>query len=172
MKAVVDESVHELRDGSQVVVRPIRKSDRQLERQFIEGLSEASRHFRFMGSFKSPSEALLTQLTDIDSAVDCALIALTCDGGDTRQVGVARFCRQPDQTAEVAVTVADDWQHKGLGVILMRQLIDIARSRGIGALHSVDLAENSAMQELGEYLGFERKRDLQDPTQVIHTLKL
>ena len=167
-----NESTHVLRDGSRVTVRPISKGDRQLERQFIEGLSPTSRRFRFLGTFKSPSEALITQLTDIDSSVDTALIALTRDGAIQSEVGVARFCRQPDGAAELAVTVADDWQGKGLGTILMQCLIEIARIRGITSLYSVDSAENSAMHELADYLGFQRKPDPQDATQVIHTLKL
>lgn len=172
MPVETHESIHTLRDGSYVTVRAIGRGDRQLERKFIEGLSPASRHFRFMGTFKSPSEALLTQLTDIDSSVDAALIALTCDGAAQSEVGVARFCRQPDGSAEVAVTVSDDWQRKGLGTILMQQLIEIARTRGIASLYSVDSAENSAMRELAEYLGFQSNRDPQDMTQIIHTLKL
>jgi GNAT superfamily N-acetyltransferase len=170
--AGIHESVHVLRDGTRVTLRPIGKGDRELERQFIEGLSPTSRHFRFLGTFKCPSEELLTQLTDIDSSVDAALLALTCDGAAQREVGVARFCRQPDGTAEAAVTVTDDWQHKGLGTLLMQQLIEIGRARGIASLYSVDSAENSAMQELAKHLGFERNRDPGDMTQVIHTLKL
>jgi len=165
-------SIYALRNGNRVTVRPISKGDRELERQFIEGLSPTSRRFRFLGTLKSPSEALLTRLTDIDSSVDTALIALTCDGVVQREVGVARFCRQPDGAAELAVTVADDWQGKGLGTLLMQRLIEIARARGITSLYSVDSAENGAMQELADYLGFQRKPDPQDPTQVIHTLKL
>jgi RimJ/RimL family protein N-acetyltransferase len=165
------ESIHVLRDGSRVAVRPICKADRELERQFIEGLSPASRRFRFAGAIKSPSEALLTQLTEIDPSVDCALIALTIDELP-REVGVARFGRQPDGTAEVAVAVADDWQQRGLAVLLMQQLIEIARQRGILALYSVDLAENAAMRELADYLGFRRTRDPRDGTQVVHTLQL
>jgi GNAT superfamily N-acetyltransferase len=165
-------SVHVLRDGTRVIVRPIEKTDRELERQFIEGLSPASRHFRFLGTFKVPSEALLTKLTDIDSSVDCALIALTCDEMVQREVGVGRFCRQADGTAEVAVTVADDWHHKGLGTLLMRSLMDIARDRGITTLYSMDSADNSEMQELARYLGFQRDSDPQDRTQVIHQIQL
>lgn len=167
-----EESTQFLRDGTRVRVRPIGKGDRELERRFIENLSPASRRARFLGSFASPSEALLTQLTDVDPSRDYALIALTCDDAVQREVGVARFCGQADGTAEVAVTVADDFQHRGLGAALMRELIGIARARGVSTLYSVDAAENDAMRDLADYLGFHRNRDPQDPTQVIHSLKL
>lgn len=172
MKAETCESSHVLQDGTRVLVRPIARGDRELERRFIEALSPASRRFRFLDTFTSPSEGLLNQLTDIDPLVDCALIALTCDEAAQREVGVARFCRQPDGTAEFAVTVADDCQHRGLGAILMRNLIEIARERGVTSMYSVDSAENIAMQDLAGYLGLHRERDPRDPTQVIHTLKL
>ena len=172
MTQKTDESIQVLRDGTRVLVRPIGKGDRELERRFIETLSPASRRFRFLGTFSTPSEVLLAQLTDIDPSSDCALIALTCGDATEREVGVARFCRQDDGNAEVAVTVADDFQHKGLGSALMRKLIEIARARGVSTLYSIDAAENDAMQDLADHLGFQRSRDPQDPTQVIHSLQL
>ena len=65
-----------LRDGTQVLVRPLRADDRELERSFIEGMSPAERRFPFLDTMKSPSPALLTQLTVIDPATDVALVAL------------------------------------------------------------------------------------------------
>lgn len=161
-----------LRDGSRVIVRPIRKQDIELERQFIERLSPESRHFRFLCSMKTPSEALLKTLTDIDTRREAAFIALINEAGGQREVGVARFSVTSDGKAEVAATVSDDWRHKGLGSALMRRLIDVARQHGIDELYSIDASDNEPMRELANYLGFECKTDPQDPTQVIYTLKL
>jgi len=88
-------------------------------------------------------------------------------------VGVSRYSTSADGSAcECAVTVLDDWQHKGLGVILMTHLIDAARARGIKRMWSIDSAENSAMSDLARFLGFKRCQDRDDATQVIHTLWL
>jgi len=68
--------------------------------------------------------------------------------------------------------VAEEWRHKGLGTALMRHLIDVARRRGIRTMISMDAAENLQMRELAAELGFVRKVDPQDPTQVIYRLTL
>jgi GNAT superfamily N-acetyltransferase len=121
---------------------------------------------------RSPSDALLKQLTQIDEGREAALIALTGDAGNPREVGVARFSATPDGRAEVAVTVSDDWRLRGLGTALMQRLIEVARSRGIRALFSIDPASNEAMARFARSLGFERTPDPADATQVVHTLVL
>jgi len=68
--------------------------------------------------------------------------------------------------------VADDWRQRGLAVLLMRRLIDIARKNGFHTMFSIDAAENEPMRELAGYLGFQRRIDPDDATQVIHTLDL
>lgn len=161
-----------LRDGSHVVVRSICKFDAAKERAFIEGLSPQSRRFRFLGSISTPSEALIKQLTDLDPSREVALIALTTDETSPEEVGVARFCMQPDGGAEVAVTVADAWQGKGLATLLMQQLIAAARSRGVHRLYSTDAGSNHAMRDLAAHLGFTCTPDPEDHTQVIYSLVL
>lgn len=161
-----------LRDGSRILVRPICKQDAQLERNFIEGLSPQSRRFRFLASIKSPSEALLKQLTDLDESKEAAFIALTTDSTQQREVGVARFSAQRDGSAEIAVTVDDHWQGKGLATLLMQRLIEVARERGIERLYSIDSADNHAMRDLAGHLGFSCKPDPLDATQVVHSLQL
>lgn len=161
-----------LRDGSHVSVRPISSDDIELERRFIEELSPQSRRYRFLGTMKTPGESLLRQLTDIDPGRDAALIAVIDEGGKEKEVGVARFSATSEGRAEVAVTVSDAWRQRGLATALMRRLIDVARDRGLVALYSVDAAENEPMRELASYLGFTRRTNPEDATQVIHTLDL
>jgi GNAT superfamily N-acetyltransferase len=160
-----------LRDGSRIQIRPIRKTDVELERRFIEQLSPESRRHRFLCGMRTPSDALLRQLTDIDTERDAALIALTGDA-HPRQVGAARFSATADGKAEVAVVVSDDCRRQGLGSMLMTRLIEIARSRDITALFSMDPGNNETMHRFAAGLGFARTTDPEDATQVIHTLKL
>ena len=162
-----------LRDGTTVLIRPICADDVELERRFIEQLSRQSRRFRFLGEIKSPSHGLLKQLTQLDPTRDVAFIALIADGADKREIGVSRFSARADgSTCECAVTVSDEWRNQGLATILMRHLIDVARQRGIESMYSMDAADNHAMHELAEHLGFTRKPDPNDATQVLHTLDL
>ncbi len=161
-----------LRDGSKVAIRPIGSADVELERHFIEELSPQSRRFRFLCSMHTPSDALLRQLTQINVQQDAALIALAGEDSQQKEVGVARFSATPDGRAEMAVAVSDDWQHRGLGALLVTRLIAIARSRGLKVLYSVDAASNEPMRELAKFLGFKRAADPGDATQVIHSLEL
>ena len=162
-----------LNDGSRVVIRPIHESDVELERQFIEALSPSSRRFRFLDTMRSPSEALLKQMTAIDNATDAAYVATIEMAGEVREIGVARFSARPDgNDCEFAVAVADEWQNKGLGTLLMQRLIDVARSRGIGKMHSSDPSDNTSMRQFAEHLHFRHERDPEDATHVLYTVDL
>jgi GNAT superfamily N-acetyltransferase len=163
----------ELRNGAKVLIRPIRDDDLELERQFIEGLSPQSRRFRFLGEVKTPSTALLKQFTHLDASRDMAFIALSDYSTGTHEIGVSRYSTLTNgSSCECAVAVSDAWQNEGLGTLLMQHLIEVARDRGIESMYSIDAADNHAMRELAEYLGFVRRPDPSDPTQVVHTLKL
>jgi GNAT superfamily N-acetyltransferase len=162
-----------LRDGTTVLIRSIRADDETIERQFIERLSAQSRRFRFLGEIKTPSPALLAQLTHPDPARDAAFVALIADGAQKREIGVARFSARADGLAcECAVAVSDELQNLGLATILMQHLIELARARGIECMYSMDAADNAGMRDLAEHLGFQRKRDPEDATQVLHVLDL
>ena len=161
-----------LRDGTTVLIRPIRSGDAEVGRRFIQQLSSTSRRFRFLGEV-TPTVQLLEKLTNPDPAHEVAFIALIADGAQKREIGVARFSARSDGlVCECAVVVSDEWQHRGLGTILMRHLIDLARERGIECMYSMDAAENAGMRELAEHLGFRRMPDPNDATQVLHTLDL
>ncbi|HXR63110.1 MAG TPA: GNAT family N-acetyltransferase [Rudaea sp.] len=162
-----------LRDGTSVLIRPIHGEDAGLERRFIERLSPEARRLRFLGEIKTPSAAMIDQLTHPQAGRDAAFVALIADGAEKREIGVARFSARPDNLAcECAVVVSDEWRGRGLATVLMRHLIDIARQRGIECMYSVDLAGNHGMQELAAHLGFQRKADPDDASQVLHTLDL
>lgn len=171
--ADIPESVVALMDGSEVTIRALRREDAQLERDFIRNLSPESRWMRFLGQVAEPGDSLLRKLTELDYQHDMAFIALAREDGITREVGVSRYSLTPDgKQCECAVTVADAWQGKGLGTILMRDLIDIARRRGIRSMFSIDAADNEKMRELARDLGFNREQDPDDRTRVIHRLVL
>lgn len=165
--------IEKLRDDSVVLIRPLRPEDRQREKDFIHRLSEQSCRFRFLGNLKEASPALLDQLMDVDERDRMAFIAMAHDNGELREVGVSRYSASADKTqCECAVTVADDWHHRGLAVLLMQRLIDVARKNGFRKMYSTDAVENGSMRELASHLGFQRRFDPDDATQVIHTLDL
>jgi GNAT superfamily N-acetyltransferase len=156
-----------------VVIRPITPLDKEAERAFIEGLSLQARRYRFLGQVKCPSEALIEQFTNIDHVHEVAFVAVIPEDGHERIVGVSRYSTNEDGTqCECAITVSDEWQNQGLGTLLMRHLIEVARARGIQRMVSIDSAENVRMQDLAQYLGFHTRVDPDDSSQVIHELTL
>ncbi len=167
-------SRHEvLEDGTPVVVRQIHEQDVELERRFIEALSPTSRRFRFLDTMRTPSEALLKQMTSIDAAASAAYVALIVVDGVEREIGVARFSALPGGgDCEFAVTVADEWQRKGLGTLLVRRLVEVARSRGITKMHSSDASDNTAMRQFAAHLRFAHERDPEDSSHVLYTVDL
>ena len=162
-----------LDDGTRVMIRPIHESDVELERRFIEALSPASRRFRFLDTMRSPSETLLKQMTTVDKTTDAAYVATALVDGKEREIGAARFSALPDgHDCEFAVAVADEWQMKGVGTLLVRRLIEVARSRGIAKMHSSDAADNSSMRKFAEHLHFGHERDPDDATHVLFSVDL
>ncbi|WFC41550.1 GNAT family N-acetyltransferase [Pseudoxanthomonas sp. SE1] len=162
-----------LRDGHRVLVRHIRPQDREAEREFIECLSNQAKHYRFLGGVLHPSENLLSQLTVLDRSREAALVAIEAGRGDGCMLGVARYSAGAGSLrCECAVTVADAWQHKGLGTVLMQRLIEVARANGMKTIYSMDLADNASMHDLVRGLGFDTRPDPDDASQVIHELRL
>ncbi|MEX1827267.1 N-acetyltransferase family protein [Luteibacter sp. CQ10] len=168
-----EHAVTTLNDGTPVLIRPLRPEDREREQAFIRRLSPESRRCRFLGEMREASSPLLDSLMDTDGVTRVAYVALAHDNGELREVGISRYASASDRTrCECAVTVADDWRHRGLAVALMHHLIDTARRNGFQTMYSIDLAENHDMEELARHLGFTRVPDSSDATLVMHTLQL
>ncbi len=160
-------------NGQVVTIRPLHAVDTALEAEFVRRLSDESRRNRFFGGLKELSAAELKLLCDVDGERTMALVATIGKAGHEVAIGVSRYApSQQDGVREMALTVADDWQQAGVAELLMRQLLDYAKSHGVRKLYSVELAENHAMQQLAKKLGMAAAYDPDDSTQVIYTLTL
>ncbi len=151
-------------EGVNLTIRPIRPEDAEIEREFVRNLSPQSRYFRFMQAVSELTQAMLVRFTQIDYDREMALIAVKEeDDGSERQVAVARYTVNPDKdSCDFALTVADDWQGRGIGSRLMRELMDVARSRGLGLIEGEVLRENHNMLSLMERLEFSITPDPED----------
>ena len=166
-----------MRDGRDVLVRPIRPEDEPLMRTFHELLSDQTvylRYFHMEGLSARVAHERLIRKCFIDYDREMALVAEGTDPKTNRRelLGVGRLARQRDpQEGEVAVLVADRFQKLGLGAELLRRLIDFARSEGYARILAHILPENTNMRKLAERFRFEIVPHA-DPTEVFAVLNL
>lgn len=133
--------------GEPVRLRWIRPNDAPLIRDGYTRLSAESRYMRFFSAMRELPEPMLRYLTNVDGEDHAALVALSIpetEEGIERAVGVARFVRDGADvnSAEVAVTVADDMQRRGLGTLLVVTLGAAARERAVETFTARILFEN------------------------------
>ncbi|MBF0256125.1 MAG: GNAT family N-acetyltransferase, partial [Gammaproteobacteria bacterium] len=146
----------------------IRREDAGCEKQFVENRSAESRYFRFMQSLDKLSPLMLARFTQIDYDREMALIAIINENTpQARILGVVRYVSNSDRhSCEFALTVADEWQRKGIGRHLMQRLMFVARDRGIEVMEGEVLANNSKMLRLCQDLGFRIVHNGEEPDVV------
>lgn len=158
----------QLKDGTDIEIRPIRPEDAEIEKEFIENLSPQSRYYRFMHTLKHVSPEMLVRFTQIDYHRELALIAVVKKEGVEIEIGVSRYVLNAEgDSCEFAVVVADQWQHTGIGYKLMEKLIEAARTKGIPQMDGVVLKDNEPMKRLARSLGFEVQRHETDEEVVV-----
>lgn len=142
-----------LRDGSRIRIRQGHRSDRELLVAGFQRLSPESRYRRFLVPMTELTEGMVRYLTEIDHHDHEAMIALDERTGEG--IGVARYVRNRDrpETAEVAVTVIDDWQGRGVGTLLLEAICGRAREEGIRTFTALMLATNQEMMDVFHGLG-------------------
>ncbi|PLX36042.1 MAG: GNAT family N-acetyltransferase [Hyphomicrobiales bacterium] len=144
-----------LPDGTEIVIRPIRPEDADIEQEFVRNLSAEAKYFRFMQTLDELSPEMLARFTQIDYSREMALIAVIKDNGKPRQLGVARYTTNPDgRSCEFALAVSDDRRHQGIGSKLMKAMMEAARDQGIHRIVGDVLADNRNMLSLMKELGF------------------
>lgn len=149
-----------------ITLRPIRPDDEPALREGFKKLSVASRYARFRGHFDLTS-AQWRYLTRVDGHDHVALVAVVPSG---EIVGVARFVRiaSGSETAEVAFTIADDFQNRGLGKRLLAALLPLARARGVSVFEAYTSADNLGMVRL--FAAFGGKRTSTHQSEAVLTL--
>ena len=153
----------QLNDGTDIIVRPIRPEDAESEAKFVRGLSDQAKYFRFMNTFHELSQDMLVRFTQIDYHNEMALIAVTFNGTEGEQIGVARYMTNVDKTScEFALVVSDQWQSKGIAHHLMRNLMEVARDRDLDVMEGQVLSNNTRMLDLMRSLNFVISNDPED----------
>jgi acetyltransferase len=153
------ESTEQLRDGTDVQLRPVKPEDEKLLHDLAAHMSPEDLRLRFFTPVRGISHAVAARLTQIDYDREMALIAQH----GAAALGIAHFFADPDRlSAEYAIAVRSDWQGRGVGYVLMNRLIAIARQCGIGELVGEVLRENRPMLAMCRELGFAIAADPDD----------
>jgi acetyltransferase len=149
-----------LADGTPILLRPIRPEDEPLMVRFHEALSDQSVYYRYFAHLslkQRTTHARLARLCFIDYDREIALVAVHEDrsSGATAIVGVGRLCKMPGKNeTEFAVVVADQWQRRAVGTLLLRKLVEIGREERLDCIRGTMLGDNHGMRRLCEKAGF------------------
>lgn len=164
----------ELGDGRSLLVRPIRPEDEPALHESFAKLTPEEIRLRFFVPMKTLSHVAAARFTQLDYDREMALV-LTEPGipGRTEVYGVVGLVADPDnEHGEFAILVRGDMTGMGLGLLLMRRIIDYARERGIGDIHGDVLRENTTMLRLAEGLGFTQEPIPEETNMVRVRLRL
>ncbi len=144
-----------LPDGNPVHYRAIGPADRETLREEFHKLSPESIRNRFFNAKQDLTPGELKFLTVVDLSRHVAIVAELESGDQRIPVAVGRFVRGLDEPgrAVIAVTVADDYQGKGIGKALLRQLVYCAKKIGIDYFDAMILADNKPMSKLMRGMG-------------------
>ena len=139
-----------LRDGTAVCVRAIRPDDKERLRVAFARLSARSVYQRFFHPVNELTADDLRRLTEIDFRDHVGIVLTVGAGSDERLIAVGRYVRvvSGGDLAEVAFTVADDYQHRGAATLLLRELVAIARERRVRKFVALVLDDNRQMLEV------------------------
>ncbi len=161
----------ELRDGTHVLVRPISADDHSRLLRFFRQLSPLSLRFRFLGAVTPIDDGLIDSLL---SGSDAGYVALIHVYGELKVIGITRYRASADthDCCECAVAVADAWQRKHLGQVLLGHLIDAARQRGFKKMRSTDLSTDYPIHRLYKRFGFTSVYLGHDFDRLVHDLDL
>ena len=149
-----------LRDGTRVRMRPIRADDAPRLVALYERLSQDTRYHRFFSAMRRLPPDWARFLAGVDHVTRLALV-VESPGEPDALIAVARYepAGEPG-TVEVAFVVQDDWQNRGLGTVLFRELLDAAAANGIRRFRAWVLADNRRMLDLIARLGDVTRRSL------------
>lgn len=147
-----------LGDGTPIVFRRVRPDDKDMLVEGFRALSDQSRYERFFVHLEKLTEKQLRYLTEVDHENHSAWAALVEEDDRWRGVGVGRWVRLKDEpgVAEIAVTVIDEYQRKGIGRMLIYVIALGAKEKGIEALRAWVLGDNRATLKMLEQIGAKR----------------
>jgi acyl-CoA hydrolase/GNAT superfamily N-acetyltransferase len=149
--------------GLEILLRPVRMSDEPLIKDFFYSLSDKSNYRRFIMLRRSLPHEVLQQFVAIDYTKQMVILAVVEDREKELVVGVGHYViKENTHTAEIALAVRDDYQHKGIGMELLDYLTQIARRQGLLGFTADVLGENQPVMGLLEKSGLDFRKEISD----------
>ena len=135
-----------LRDGTEIFFRPVKPTDEPSLSEMLYSLSTESVRKRFFTHTTRFPHKDVQQLTNIDYEQELAIVGVVPSVSGEQIVAIAQYFLDPkSMAAEVAFIVQDEWQQKGMGTLLLKNLIQVARQRGVKKLDASVLPTNESM---------------------------
>ncbi len=152
-ESLISES--QLKDGSPVLLRPIKPEDEPMWLELLASCSKESIYHRFRYDFYFDSHEVATQFCFIDYDREIAIVAEIEEEGKKKLIGVGRLIADPDvEVMEYAILITDAWQKKELGYILTEYCMEVAKNREIKTLVAETTRDNKPMISVFRKLNF------------------
>ncbi|MEK6675655.1 MAG: GNAT family N-acetyltransferase [Planctomycetota bacterium] len=149
--------------STSVFVRPLKLTDEPLLRDLFYKLSPESIHSRFFRMIKAMPHEKLQEFLRVDYDADMALVVLTDSSEDAQLIAVARYVNdRRTNFADAAFLVRDDWQARGIGTLLLNDLVAAAVARGVAGFTADVLGMNHAMLGIFHRSGYAVESALED----------
>jgi len=137
-----------LPNGEELRIRPLRRGDDRSIRQLYGNLSADTRYLRFFSPLPQLPDSVLQLITGVDYCGRMGLIAEMKAPDGVQVVALGSFAAVNDNTAEVALVVADRWQHRGIGTALAARLLRAAEARGFDRFVAHIIHGNAVIRRL------------------------
>jgi acetyltransferase len=159
--------IFKLKDGTSVIIRPIRPEDKPLIEELLKASSEETLMMRFFRKTPDIPHEQIIRFCHVDYDRELAFVATIREGNRERIIGDVRMSKQPDlENAEMAVFVGDRWQGQGVGKTLCLHCLRIAKELGIKRMWMEILKTNIKMLKNAERLGFKQTSSDEDSVRV------
>jgi acyl-CoA hydrolase/RimJ/RimL family protein N-acetyltransferase len=151
------------KDGTKLFLRPIKPTDEPKMREMFYKFSRETVYFRFFSYLNAMPHDKLKEFCNVDYEQEMAVVAMLPHAGEDELAGSARYVLDPATgMAEYAVSVAEGWQNRGVGTVLLEYLIRVARKKGVKGFTGYIMDSNTRMYRLIHKLGYKIESKWED----------
>ncbi len=149
------ENPWKLKNGQEVLLRPIKPEDEPMWLEMFQSFSEESIRYRFFQLLKDTPHEVRVRYCNIDYDREIAIVAELSEEDHKRLLGVGRLSIEPDgKTGELAFIIGDQWQGQGLGTKVVDFVLEIAKEMHVEIVYAIMLPDNHRALNLTKKMGF------------------